>query len=102
MLFSDLEKISHHLQNANDIDVKAKNVTSKDYSLKVMFTFKFATSVAAFAITAICATVENAADNITDAANSLGHLCLDLEQIATVFIFAWVVSIYSLVFQKKI
>ncbi len=32
---------------------------------------------------------------------SLGHLCPDLEQIATEFVFAWLVSIYSLVFQKK-
>ena len=31
----------------------------------------------------------------------LGHLCLDLEQIATEFIFAWLVSIYSLIIQKK-
>ncbi len=32
---------------------------------------------------------------------SLGHLCLDLEQVAKECIFAWLVSIYSLVFQKK-
>ncbi len=50
---------------------RKENVTSKDHSSKFMLTFKGAMSVAAFAITPICATADNAADNIADAASPL-------------------------------